>query len=47
MCGRYRRKSDKQQIAEAFHVSGPGIDSLMLAPDDDIRPTTSTDHPSR
>jgi putative SOS response-associated peptidase YedK len=40
MCGRYRRKSDKQQIAEAFHVSGPRIDSLMLAPDDDIRPTT-------
>ena len=40
MCGRYRRKSDKQQIAEVFHESGPGIDSLMLTPNDDIRPTT-------
>ena len=40
MCGRYRRKSDKQQIAEAFHVSGPSLDSLILAPNDDIRPTT-------
>lgn len=40
MCGRYRRKSDKQQIAEAFHVSGSSVDSLMLSPNDDIRPTT-------
>jgi len=40
MCGRYRRKSDKQQIAEAFHVSGPSIDSLLLTPNDYIRPTT-------
>lgn len=35
-----RRTSDKQQIAEAFHVNGPSIDSLLLAPNDDIRPTT-------
>ena len=40
MCGRYRRKSDKQKIAEAFHLEGPGLDSLLLAPNDDIRPTT-------
>jgi putative SOS response-associated peptidase YedK len=40
MCGRYRRKSDKQQIAEAFHANGPSIDSLMIAPNGDIRPTT-------
>jgi putative SOS response-associated peptidase YedK len=40
MCGRYRRKSDKQRIAEAFHVNGSNIDSLMLTPNDDIRPTT-------
>jgi putative SOS response-associated peptidase YedK len=40
MCGRYKRKSDKQRIAEAFHVNGPSIDSLVVAPNDDIRPTT-------
>ena len=40
MCGRYRRKSDKQRIAEAFHVNGSSIDSLMLTSNDDIRPTT-------
>jgi hypothetical protein len=34
MCGRYRRKSDKQQIAEAFHVNGPSVDSLMLTQND-------------
>ena len=40
MCGRYCRKSDEQQIAEAFHVNGPSIDSLILVPNDDIRPTS-------
>jgi putative SOS response-associated peptidase YedK len=40
MCGRYRRRSDKQRIAKAFHVNGPSIESLVLAPNDDIRPTT-------
>jgi putative SOS response-associated peptidase YedK len=40
MCGRYRRKSDKQRIAEAFHMDGPSIESLVLAPNDDIQPTT-------
>ena len=40
MCGRYRREADEQQIAEAFHVNGPSIESLMLAPNGDIRPTT-------
>jgi putative SOS response-associated peptidase YedK len=40
MCGRYKRKSDKQAIATAFHVKG-GLEDLILAPDDDIRPTTT------
>ena len=40
MCGRYQRKSDKQKIADAFHHDGPSRDSLLLAPNDDIRPTT-------
>ena len=39
MCGRYVRKSDKQKIAEAFHVVG-GLDELELEPDEDVRPTT-------
>ena len=29
MCGHYYRRSDKQRIAEAFHVKG-GIDNLVL-----------------
>ena len=37
MCGRYRRRSDKQRIAEAFEVS-VGLDELYLEPDDDIAP---------
>jgi hypothetical protein len=37
MCGRYRRKSDKQKIADAFRVSA-GLDELDLGPDDDIAP---------
>lgn len=37
MCGRYRRKSDKQKIAEAFHVR-TSLDDLDFAPSDDIAP---------
>ncbi len=37
MCGRYRRKSDKQRIADAFEVS-TGLDEIDLAPEDDIAP---------
>ena len=40
MCGRYKRTSDKQRIADSFHVNGPSIESLVLSPNDDIRPTT-------
>jgi len=39
MCGRYKRKSDKQAIADAFHVTGE-YGTFPVAPDDDIRPTT-------
>jgi hypothetical protein len=44
MCGRYRRRSDKQRIAKAFHVNGPSIKSLVLAPNDDIRPHNLSTH---
>jgi len=37
MCGRYRRRSDKQRIAEAFGL-GMGLEDLYLEPDDDIAP---------
>jgi putative SOS response-associated peptidase YedK len=37
MCGRYRRKSDKQRIADAFAVSA-GLEEFDLAPEDDIAP---------
>ena len=37
MCGRYRRKSDKQRIADAFEVTA-GLDQIDLAPEDDIAP---------
>jgi putative SOS response-associated peptidase YedK len=37
MCGRYRRKSDKQRIADAFDVSA-GPEEIDLAPEDDIAP---------
>lgn len=37
MCGRYRRKSDKQRIADAFDVNA-GLDELDLAAEDDIAP---------
>src|SRR5258708_16900459 len=37
MCGRYRRKSDKQRIADAFEVT-TGLDEFDLSPEDDIAP---------
>lgn len=37
MCGRYRRRSDKQRIAEAFEA-GMGLDDLYLEAEDDIAP---------
>ena len=37
MCGRYRRKSDKNRIADTFEVS-VGLDEIDLAPEDDIAP---------
>jgi putative SOS response-associated peptidase YedK len=37
MCGRYRRRSDKQRIAETFHV-GMDMADIYLEPDEDIAP---------
>jgi putative SOS response-associated peptidase YedK len=37
MCGRYRRRSDKQRIAEVFHV-GMGLEEIYLEPEEDIAP---------
>jgi putative SOS response-associated peptidase YedK len=37
MCGRYRRRSDKQQIADAFQIEAD-LDELSLGPEDDISP---------
>ncbi len=37
MCGRYRRRSDKQRIAEAFEV-GKGLEDLYLEAEDEIAP---------
>lgn len=40
MCGRYGRRSDKQKIAEAFHVKSD-ISSLSMPPDDyNVAPST-------
>jgi putative SOS response-associated peptidase YedK len=39
MCGRYRRKSDKQKIAEAFQVR-VSLDDLDFMSSDDITPGT-------
>ena len=41
MCGRYVRRSDKQKIAEVFHAAVSDLTGLELAPDEDIRPTTT------
>jgi len=37
MCGRYRRRSDKQRIVEAFEL-GMDLEDLYLEPEDDIAP---------
>ncbi|ACO31509.1 MULTISPECIES: SOS response-associated peptidase [Acidobacterium] len=37
MCGRYRRRSDKQRIAEAFDL-GMGLEEVFFEPEDDIAP---------
>jgi putative SOS response-associated peptidase YedK len=37
MCGRYKRTSDKQRIAEVFHVAA-GLDELPDEPGDDLCP---------
>lgn len=37
MCGRYRRRSDKQRIAEAFEA-GMGLEDIYLEPEEDIAP---------
>lgn len=37
MCGRYRRRSDKQRIVEAFEV-GVGLEDVYLEPDEDAAP---------
>jgi putative SOS response-associated peptidase YedK len=39
MCGRYGRRSDKQKIAEAFHVKA-SLDDIDFMPNDDITPGT-------
>ena len=40
MCGRYYRRSDKQKIAEAFHVAQ--VDGFALLPwDYNVAPTTN------
>ena len=40
MCGRYYRRSDKQRIAEAFHIA-KGLDNIVLPPwDYNVAPTT-------
>jgi putative SOS response-associated peptidase YedK len=37
MCGRFKRGSDKQRIADAFAVSA-GLDETFFEPEDDLRP---------
>ena len=39
MCGRYYRRSDKQQIADAFKL-GKLPDGFVLPPDFNVAPTT-------
>lgn len=39
MCGRYRRRSDKQRVAEEFQVE-TGLDEVDFAPDSDASPGT-------
>jgi putative SOS response-associated peptidase YedK len=37
MCGRYRRRSDKQRIAELFAAS-VDLEELYFGPEDDVAP---------
>jgi putative SOS response-associated peptidase YedK len=37
MCGRYRRRSDKQRIAETFHV-GMDLADIYVEPEEDVAP---------
>ena len=37
MCGRYRRRSDKQRIAELF-AAGADLEKLCFGPEDDVAP---------
>jgi putative SOS response-associated peptidase YedK len=37
MCGRFKRKSDKQKVAKVFKVQA-GLEEVDFAPDDDLRP---------
>ena len=37
MCGRYRRRSDKQRIAELFAASA-GLEEIYFGPEDDDAP---------
>lgn len=40
MCGRYQRRSDKQKIAEAFHLGDVDGLALEIAPDYNVAPQT-------
>ena len=40
MCGRYVRRSDKQKIAEWFHVEHEGVSLPMPDADYNVAPTT-------
>jgi putative SOS response-associated peptidase YedK len=37
MCGRFKRKSDKQKVARVFDIQA-GLDEVDFAPGDDLRP---------
>ena len=37
MCGRYKRKGDKQRIADAFHVNG-SLEETDFGEDEDCAP---------
>jgi putative SOS response-associated peptidase YedK len=40
MCGRYQRRSDKQKIAEAFHLGNVDGLALELTSDYNVAPQT-------
>lgn len=37
MCGRFKRKSDKQKVVRVFQVTA-GLEDADFAPGDDLRP---------